>query len=58
VQERVMDEHHGVERAHVADVVRHMMAYPDIKWVAIIYQSTVDGVDLFNLVPYTTDPTS
>jgi len=53
-----MDEHHGVERAHVADVVRHMMAFPDIKWVAIIYQSTVDGVDLFNLVPYTTDPTS
>ena len=58
VQERAMDEDHGLARAHVADVVRHMMLFPGIKWVAIIYENTVDGVDRFNVVPYTSDPTS
>ena len=47
-----MDEHHGVARAHVADVVRNMMLFPDIKWVAIVYENTVEGVDRFNVVPY------
>ena len=53
-----MDEHHGVARSHVGDVVRNMMLFPDIKWVAIIYEDTVEGIDRFNVVPYSSDPTT
>jgi hypothetical protein len=35
-----------------------MMLFPDIKWIAIIYEYRVDADDRFNVVPYTNDPTS
>jgi len=52
-----MDEQHGVQRARVAQAVRTMMLFPQVKWVAITYEDTVDGVDRFNVVPYENDPT-
>ncbi len=57
-REDKMDEQHGVFRQRVADVVRAMMLFPQVKWVAVIYEDTVEGMDRFCVVPYTSDPTA
>jgi hypothetical protein len=29
-----------------------------VKWIAIVFEATVNGVDQFTVTPYTSDPTS
>jgi len=50
-------EQMNVPREGVPAVVGVMLSEPQVKWVAVIYQDTVDGVDRFQVVPYTSDPT-
>jgi len=47
----------NVPREGVPLVVGAMLLEPQVKWVAVIYQDTIDGVDRFQVVAYTCDPT-
>ncbi|HZR03448.1 MAG TPA: hypothetical protein VFA81_09785 [Burkholderiales bacterium] len=45
-----------VPRDEVANVVGDVMSEKDVKWVAIVFESSQDGVDRFTITPWITDP--
>jgi hypothetical protein len=47
----------NVPRNDVANVVDAMLLDDQVKWVAIIYEATVGGLDRFTVTPYVVDPT-
>jgi len=47
----------NVPRTDVANVVDAMLLDSRVKWVAIVYEATVGGVDTFTVNPYIVDPT-
>jgi hypothetical protein len=46
----------NVPRSEVPDVVKDILMEPDIKWLAIEFRHTENGVDFFNVTPWNTDP--
>lgn len=46
----------NVPRDDVGNVVDAMLLDGQVKWVAIVYQATVGGVDRFAVTPYVIDP--
>jgi len=42
----------------VANVVDAMLLDSRVKWVGIVYEATVGGVDRFTVTPYIVDPTT
>ena len=47
----------NVPRNDVAQVVDAMLLDSRVKWVGIVYEAAVSGVDLFLITPYVADPT-
>ena len=47
----------NVPRSDVANVVDAMLLDSGVKWIGIVYESTVGGVDRFIVTPYMVDPT-
>jgi len=47
----------NVPRNDVANVVDAMLLENEVKWVGIVYEATVGGVDRFTVTPYIVDPT-
>ena len=47
----------NVPRNDVSNVVDAMLLDGRVKWVGIIYEATVGGVDRFTVTPYIVDPT-
>ena len=47
----------NVPRNDVANVVDAMLLDSRVKWVGIVYEATVGGVDQFAVTPYIVDPT-
>jgi hypothetical protein len=47
----------NVPRNDVANGVDAMLLDSQVKWVAIVYEATVGGVDRFLITPYVVDPT-
>ena len=47
----------NVPRTDVSNVVDAMLLDSQVKWVGIVYEATVDGVDRFTVTPYIVDPT-
>jgi hypothetical protein len=45
-----------VKRAEVPDIVKEILLEPDIKWVAVEFAKSEDGVDYFDITPWNTDP--
>ncbi|MEO8007067.1 MAG: hypothetical protein ABI728_00900 [Betaproteobacteria bacterium] len=48
----------NVPRDDVSNVVDAMLLDGRVKWVGIVYEATVGGVDRFTVTPYVVDPTS
>lgn len=48
----------NVPRKDVANVVDAMLLDGRVKWVGIVYEFTVGGVDRFTVTPYIVDPTT
>jgi hypothetical protein len=46
-----------VPRDDVGNVVDAMLLDHQVKWIAIVYEATVGGVDRFTITPYVADPT-
>ena len=47
----------NVPRTEVSNVVDAMLLDSRVKWVGIVYEAAVGGVDRFTVTPYITDPT-
>jgi hypothetical protein len=47
----------NVPRSDVANVVDAMLLDSQVKWIGIVYEATVAGVDRFTVTPYVVDPT-
>ena len=47
----------NVPRTDVGNVVDAMLLDNQVKWVGIVYEATVGGVDRFTVTPYIVDPT-
>jgi hypothetical protein len=47
----------NVPRNDVSNVVDAMLLDDQVKWVAIVYEATIGGVDRFAITPYVVDPT-
>ena len=47
----------NVPRTDVSNVVDAMLLDSRVKWVGIVYEATVGGVDRFVITPYIADPT-
>jgi hypothetical protein len=47
----------NVPRSDVSNVVDAMLLDSRVKWVGILYEATVGGVDKFTVMPYIFDPT-
>ena len=47
----------NVPRTDVANVVDAMLFDSRVKWIGIVYEATVGGVDRFLITPYIADPT-
>lgn len=48
----------NVPRTDVSNVVDAMLLDDRVKWVGIVYEATVGGVDRFTVTPYIVDPTT
>ena len=46
-----------VPRTDVSNVVDAMLLDRRVKWIGIVYEATVGGVDTFTVNPYIVDPT-
>lgn len=46
-----------VPRKEVHAVVKTMLRDTQVRWVAIVFQESSDGGDLFTVTPYVIDPT-
>jgi hypothetical protein len=47
----------SVPRDDAGNVVDAMLLDARVKWIAIVFEATVDGVDRFTVTPYISDPT-
>ena len=47
----------NVPRRDVSNVVDAMLLDSHVKWVGIVYEATIGGVDRFAVTPYIVDPT-
>ena len=47
----------NVPRNDVSNVVDAMLLDNQVKWIGIVYEVTVGGVDRFTVTPYVVDPT-
>ena len=47
----------NVPRTDVANVVDAMLLDGSVKWIGIVYEITIGGVDRFLITPYIADPT-
>jgi hypothetical protein len=47
----------NVPRSDVSNVVDAMLLDVAVKWIGIVYEATVGGVDRFTVTPYIVDPT-
>jgi hypothetical protein len=47
----------NVPRGDVANVVDAMLLDSQVKWIGIVYEATIGGIDRFTVTPYVTDPT-
>ena len=47
----------NVPRSDVANVVDAMLFDSGVKWIGIVYDAAVGGVDRFTVTPYIVDPT-
>ena len=47
-----------VPRTDVSNVVDAMLLDSRVKWVGIVHEATVGGVDRFTVTPYIVDPTT
>ncbi len=47
----------NVPRTDVANVVDAMLLDSRVKWIGIVYEAAVGGVDRFTITPYIVDPT-
>jgi hypothetical protein len=47
----------NVPRNDVSNVVDAMLLHDQVKWIAVVYEATVGGVDRFTVTPYVVDPT-
>ena len=47
----------NVPRTDVSNVVDAMLLDGAVKWIGIVYEATVGGVDRFTVTPYVVDPT-
>ena len=48
----------NVPRDDAGNVVDAMLLDSHVKWIAIVFDTTVNGVDQFTVTPYISDPTS
>ena len=48
----------NVPRNDVAQVVDAMLLDSRVKWVGVVFEITVGGVDRFTITPYIVDPTT
>jgi hypothetical protein len=48
----------NVPRTDVANVVDALLLDSRVKWVGIVYEATVGGVDRFTVTPYIANPTN
>ena len=48
----------NVPRNDVANVVDAMLLDTRVKWIGIVYETTVGAVDKFAVTPYIADPTT
>ena len=48
----------NVPRTDVSNVVDAMLLDSQVKWVGIVYEAMVGGVDRFTVTPYVVDPTT
>ena len=48
----------NVPRNDVGNVVDAMLMDSRVKWVGIVFEITVGGVDRFTITPYIVDPTT
>jgi hypothetical protein len=48
----------NVPRDDVSNVADAMLLDVRVKWIAIVFEATVNGIDQFTVTPYTSDPTS
>jgi len=46
----------NVPRNDASNVVDAMLLDDQVKWIAIVYEATVDTVDRFTITPYIVDP--
>lgn len=47
----------NVPRDDASNVVDAMLLDTRVKWLAIVFEANVNGVDQFKITPFTTDPT-
>jgi hypothetical protein len=47
----------NVPRDDTGNVVDAMLLDTRVKWIAIVFEATVNGVDQFTVTPYVSDPT-
>jgi hypothetical protein len=47
----------NVPRNDVSNVVDAMLLDDRVKWVSIVFETSLGGVDRFVITPYITDPT-
>ena len=47
----------NVPRNDVANVVDAMLLDSRVKWIGIVFEATVAGVERFTVTPYVVDPT-
>jgi hypothetical protein len=48
----------NVPRDDAGNVVDAMLLDAQVKWIAIVFDTSVNGVDQFTVTPYISDPTS
>ena len=48
----------NVPRNDVGNVVDAMLLDSRVKWVGVVYEASVGGVDRFTITPYIVDPTT
>ena len=48
----------NVPQSDVAAVVDAMLLDSRVKWIWIVYEATIGGVDRFTVTPYIVDPTT
>ena len=48
----------NVPRNDVGNVVDAMLLDSRVKWVGVVFEITVGGVDRFTITPYIVDPTT